>query len=471
MRVAKAALLKPLVKAGLSWGAVRALGFRGLGKAFYSKCAKDAVATDRGHGRQQVDAGQVFLEWHGRSYPHAAGHRVFYRTQDEVAAEIAGAVGCSKATALRLMPGDIKRAKRPEDLCPLCEELRPARLEWLQSTGWVAPHGSDVREAPVATVNEWAASTGRAPRLPAKLGPLVQHEKLKELLHQVRENALNNSASNDTLSVVLDWSAPVEFREFRQTSHSFHQKNTYAMLGACASFPGVEGDRGRSLHYFHGFEPIRGCHKDSVRTALHSGFLIDRCVKRFEDITGSGPQKILVFMDCAMHFRNKVVAQFLCSDALFTARSSVTLVWTAEYHGKTCLDGSFYDAKQWVKTKGDFKPAAGLKSAVEQAYRGKLNYTGLVLPTVDEDRPFGIEGVRRARIPNMAATYSLKLEGRSFVLNHLLTSLKFCKGSRVPARFDASSYLHKKPKSIPSRPTPAKSDATLSRLKKKYGRL
>ena len=471
VRLAKEALLKPFVTDGLSWCAVRALGFRGLGERFYAKCVKGEVATDRRHGSKLVDAGKIYLEWHNFSYARADGSRVFYRTQAEIAQQVARSAGCSKATALRGKPDGIKRAKRPEDLCPLCEELRSARLKALQGKGWCPPAGTDLREAPIATVNGWVAASDLEVTLPEKLEPLVKHEQLNIMLHKLRDETMHTNKCKDTLSIVLDWAAPVEFRGFRQTSAGFHNKVTYAMLGACASVPSGNGEVVRALHYFHGYDPERGCVKDGVRTAVRAGYLVDCCVAHFKQVTGTHPLHIKIFMDCAQHFRNKVVAQWLVSDAPLTARSSVYLVWTAQYHGKSCLDGSFYDAKQWVKNKGDFNPASDLASVVAEAYSGVGNFSGLVFPQMDAFRPFGIDGVRHAIIPHMAATHSLQLEDNFFKINHLLLGLEFCAGAVIRARYDMPLYTPRQAKAFPLVLAPGKGDASLARLGKRLGRL
>ena len=222
------------------------------------------------------------------------------------------------------------------------------------------------------------------------------------------------------------------------------------MIGACASMPGdLEG--ARKLHYFHGYDAERGAVKDSVRTAVHAGVLVSHSVALFSETTGVAPKHIIIFADCAAHFRNKVVAQWLTSDAEFTTQSQVKVMWTAEHHGKTALDGSFSDAKEWVRRKCNFRNATSLKDAIATAYCGSGSYSGFVLPPVDERRPFGHEGVRHARIPHLRSTYSVERDGEHFNLNYMIRELSFCSGRRVRARSDCPPLPDARPQSCSAR--------------------
>ena len=222
VRLEKAALLRPLTHAGQSRAKLRALGFDGVGQKMYATCVGNKAPQDGRKGRcAKNDAGAIYLEWHNRSYEHSSGGRVFYKTLDQVAGEVASAEKCSKSTPLRHRPRGLKRARRPEDLCPLCEELRSERVKSLKRSGWVAPVGADPDEAPCKTVQTWAAECEKPQELPKKLEPLLQHEALQELTCKVRNHYMHSDLGRDTLSVVLDWSAPVEFRDIRQTSSAF----------------------------------------------------------------------------------------------------------------------------------------------------------------------------------------------------------------------------------------------------------
>ena len=176
VRLSKDALLRPLIASGVTWPQARKLGLRGLGKEFYAKCSSGKVLRDRRHRRPIKNAGEIYLAWNNHSYQQAAGGRVFYKTKKQVAGEVARKVRCSWATASRQKPTDVKRSKRPCDLCPLCERLRAHRLGALKKSGWKAPHGADADEAPTYAVKQWLGAPENTPALPARLKPLAQHE-------------------------------------------------------------------------------------------------------------------------------------------------------------------------------------------------------------------------------------------------------------------------------------------------------
>ena len=152
--------LAPL--AGIPLAEAQRLGFhveRSLWASVQDNASRGPASkpSDKRGGRADHElAGRIKEEWVGRSFEGADGRRVFYKTQQEIAREIADDVtilfpGAAPAisTVVKYKPQEVRRAKHPTDLCPICEEIRRLQLRLAKRYGaaWEAADARDLEEA------------------------------------------------------------------------------------------------------------------------------------------------------------------------------------------------------------------------------------------------------------------------------------------------------------------------------------
>ena len=272
---------------------------------------------------------------------------------------------------------------------------------------------------------------------------MLHHEDFVEHYKEVRRG-LCSSSDKSLMFVTVDWSSAIEFRSRRQDGREFFNKVVRQMMGMSISIPGRPGG-GRE--YVHGYIKEAGFPKTAVRTTFCVEYLLAKCLDIYKEEVGLFPSKLVLAMDTAQHFRNKVLICRLLRDSVLTKKVKVELMWSPENHGKTELDGSFRLAKSWVAdiNGADYvkNGAMDLVGAISSCYDQRRNYHGCVVPEMSLARPFGVQGIRRIILDQVKSVHSIADDGCNLQINKYFSKLDFCKGRVVTARFQQEGYQEK----------------------------
>ena len=378
-------ILAPL--ASLSRSAVNRLGFD-VGRHMWSSVKKHGSGTplveppdDRGGRASHGMADTIRTMWIAKSYEGADGSRVFYRTQRELTREIADEVGealpayrPSLSTVGRYKPANVKRAKRPSDLCPVCEEARGLQVKIAKRYG-VAERGAEDGEVRRHEAKELCARVAGAATEAddpdyANLMVLRKHMDLADTLKTECDNAIKFCPDAGKIVMVADWAGRVEVRSHRSDAHEYFHSQPLQMLGALVSMHRGGGER--HTRYIHAYDLRPRVAKNAYRSTSALEQCIQEAMKMHRAGSGVPPKSVQIWMDTARHFRAKLLMYHLLWGTDIAKTVKVELRFFAEHHGKTALDASFRLAREWVSTHVDYaKVKSGLvtmRDAVAGAY-------------------------------------------------------------------------------------------------------
>ena len=280
-------ILAPL--AALSRSAVNSLGFD-VGRHMWSSVKKLGSGAplvgppdDRGGRTSHGMTDTIRAMWIDKSYEGADGSRVFYRSRRELLREIADGVGemlpeyrPSLSTAEKYKPANVKHAKRPSDLCPVCEEARGIQVKIAKRYG-VAERGvedGEVRRYEAKQLSAkvaGAAMDGNDPDY-ANLMVLRKHMDLADSLKTACDNAIKFCPDAGKIVMVADWAGRVEVRSHRSDLHEYFHSQSLQMLGALVSTHTGGGER--ETRYLHAYDLRPRVAKNACRSAS----ALEQCV-------------------------------------------------------------------------------------------------------------------------------------------------------------------------------------------------
>ena len=365
-------LLYPL--RDLSLQAVNNLGFKVGGHLWASLQAFQPWSLDqpqdqRSHKagrRENDDAVHVRAAWWEQAVPTPAGQQVVHGLQRDVAEAVKkrSQTLLSWRAVLRLRPAEIAFARRPTDLCPICEEHKKRTVSVRRSEGQDDENNSsdDEHAKVLAGVDKCALSEA------AVLESLQLHVNLRSQ----RRCAFNADISHNEaglVTIALDWAAAAEVRSKRGTSTEFHSPVRSVMFGAVAYWVGGGGVQRHAYWHAYGHPNLR-----LPKTGAASAVAAYGTICSILGHIGPTARKVVLWHDTAQHFRNRLYCHELPRALIEGGHvDEVRIRFHAEHHGKTALDASFQKGKMWVREHIDRSKlaydGADFSAAVSKAYR------------------------------------------------------------------------------------------------------
>ena len=377
-RDAKVKLLAPLAQ--LSHKAVGDLGFE-VGRALWRSVQGQRADARGGQKRSHSLKPAIRTKWRRLSYEGASGGRVVYGPIKAAAAQISEEFGesdrtVSLSTILKYRPSDVRPAKRPTDLCPVCEEGRRVRLKLLKkygAGGAAAWNDGEVRQFSAKkllsdpNVNRDAVLADDDHQ---RLITIEKHESLAATTHAMIQDRLRGAGNEGDAVCVADWAGKVEAKSFRQDQNEYFHPTTLSMLGVLVSTPMQNGRR--ALTYLHAYDLRDEVAKTGFRAATGLECVLEVANDMYREEWARNPETVEIWMDTAKPFRNKLLMYHMVVASAASKRSKVALRWFAEHHGKTILDASFRRAREWVGAHADYaavkKKETTMEAALEAAY-------------------------------------------------------------------------------------------------------
>ena len=312
-------------------------------------------------------------------------------------------------------------AKRPTDLCPICEEGRRLRLKFVKCYG-AASGQQEINEletrqsAAKEHFRRVMRDTAALPNdrdYPA-LQAIERHEELAGKLRAECQTALKEDGDKHKIICVADWAGEIEIKSNRQSSDEFFNPTRLEMMGLLVSIP-QENSNQRKLVYIHAYDLRARVRKNGFRsaTAIEECLVVAKSIYR--ETWNRYPLSIEIWMDAAKHFRRKLLMYHLPIASEVSIRSHVTLKWFVEHHGKSILDSSFRLARSWVAEYSDYgsvkRQGVTIEKSIINAYKNgsggdRPNYKAIFLSSPN-DLGYFQYGRRALTIPNVGSAHEL----------------------------------------------------------------
>ena len=392
----------------------------------YASRGPASKPSDKRGGRADHElAGRITEEWVGRSFEGAGGRRVFYKTQQEIAGEIADDVtklfpGAAPviSTAVKYKPQEVRRAKRPTDLCPICEEIRRLQLRLAKRYGaaWEAADARDLEEArqrEAAKLFAPLAAEAKKASDPdyAAVEVLRKHMDLANSLKEHCVEMVKFCPDEDKIIMVADWAGEITVKSHREDAYEYFNPQPLQMLGALVSI--YNGSKERETKYLHACDPRPTVTKSAFRSATG----IEQCVRIASEMHverhKKPPKSVEIWMDAARRFRSKLITYHLLWGADVAETLEIGLRFFAERHGKSPLDATFRTARERVARYVDYSKVKAGELTMEQAIQGAYAKGGAACPPTGRYREMFLKhpvkcafryGRRKLKLPMPAAS-------------------------------------------------------------------
>lgn len=346
---------------------VRDLGFD-VGRALWESVQRendryvaDACVDKRGGKREHCGKEEIEAKWQKCSYEGSGGGRVIYGSKANSVAKIANELEnpASFSTIRKYCPQGLHLAKRPTDLCPVCEEGRRLRIKLVKKYGAGMPPGANDSETRQESAKDRFACNNLDKNALAKDGDyqvllaIERHEDLAATLSNECKKSLTGDEDKSKIICIVDWAGKMETKSFRQDAAEFYNPTRLEMMGMVISLP-RNGGQTRDLVYIHAYDLRARVRKNGHRsaTAIEECLVVAR--KLHYERQKRNPRKFDIWMDTARHYRNKLLMYHMLVASSAASQGQVTLKWFAEHHGKTVLDASFRWARRWVSERVDY---------------------------------------------------------------------------------------------------------------------
>ena len=365
---------------GLSLTAVQSLGFPASKKLWASvqtfKPWDITPPVDRradNAGRSTAtDKKMIQDAWCARASPTPGGVLVVHGQRRDVAERVRAESGTALSwwSVLRLRPAAVEFARKPTDLCPICEEHR-IRKTWTEGT----TKTKDEAPAWMAVADMGGLSNEEAVRL------LEKHLNYRDQRRQQFKQDCEDMQVGE-VTIVVDWAGKVEVSSERGTGPEFHQPTRAVLFGAAAYWRLEGGELAQA--YFHAYgHPNLALQKTGAASTTATYETVTTALAH----VGPHARCVTIWVDTAQHFRNRVFCHEVPRALLETNLvSNVRIRMHAPHHGKSFLDPSFAKGKMWVQEHVNRSQLtddnANFAAAIKQAYshnRGKLQYFPLEL--------------------------------------------------------------------------------------------
>ena len=439
----KARLLAPFAQC--SRAEIAALGF-GAGKSLWRRSAKKSEAgpisgtTDARGGRKRHAAaasGEIQNKWIRLTYEGSREGRVFYGTERNVIAAIKSEVEAesgarvSASTIRKHRPGDVRRARRPTDLCPICEQARRLRIKLMTKHGSLVNAPAEAAEGTQTHAKNLFAGVDKSilredPDF-RDLIDLQKHEDLAARLHGERYADVHGCENTSKVVCVADWAGKVTAKSHRGTAAEFFGSTKLEMLGMLISIHDPGG--ARRISYVHAYDVRKNVVKNGHRTAPAIEEILAEIRRMYRATHGENPKAIDIWMDTCRHFRNKVVMYHMVVASQASKYATVRLRWFAEYHGKSILDATFRRAREWISEYVDYAKAKKgeitMEVAIEAAYKIALSanpterYKVMCMGPPDPDGVIFFYGRRALKIADTDCIHELSISGDKDVVANL----------------------------------------------------